>query len=279
MGTMNRFQAVLMQLESRLETFFEGGAGRLFPGGECEGVAQRLASLMQAEMITQPDGSLLAPNLFTIIVHPDLACVLPEKASLLSGLAAIIQQTGEEASIHFNAPPAIRITTDTELPVHEIQVTAEFSQFRPGATSMLMLMQNSITPGDVQNSAIDKTAKPSKMGKLSQAFLIVGGNRTVLLSGQGLTIGRRSDMSLVIDDPHVSRVHAQIRLVQGRYVIFDLDSRGGTFVNGQRVAQSFLHPGDVISLAGVELVFGQESSNPVAATQEISLDSMEPNPT
>lgn len=270
---MNRFQTVLTQLETRLEAFFEGGAGRLFTGGECERVAQRLAAVMQAELRPQPDGSLLAPNLFTIIVHPDLVCVLPEKAALLSGLAAIIQKTGEEASLQFIAPPTIRITTDTELPAYEIQVTAEFSQFRPGATSMLMLMQNSTTVGEAQDSISSKTAKPSKKVKLSQAFLIVGGNRTVLLTRQGLTIGRRSDMSLVIDDPHVSRVHAQIRLVQGRYVIFDLDSRGGTFVNDQRVTQCFLHPGDVISLAGVQLVFGQESSSPVAATQEISLES------
>jgi pSer/pThr/pTyr-binding forkhead associated (FHA) protein len=41
-------------------------------------------------------------------------------------------------------------------------------------------------------------------------------------------------------------------------VLFDLNSNGGTFVNGQRTNQSVLHPGDVISLAGVSLIFGQD---------------------
>jgi hypothetical protein len=42
-------------------------------------------------------------------------------------------------------------------------------------------------------------------------------------------------------------------------------------VNGQRVAQCVLHPGDVISLAGVQLVFGQEASGSLDNTQEIVL--------
>jgi pSer/pThr/pTyr-binding forkhead associated (FHA) protein len=67
---------------------------------------------------------------------------------------------------------------------------------------------------------------------------------------------------LVIDDPRVSRTHAQLRAIKGRYVVFDLNSTGGTFVNGQRTSQSALYPGDVISLAGVTLVFGQDNPPP-----------------
>jgi len=109
------------------------------------------------------------------------------------------------------------------------------------------------------------------MDRPGGAFLIVEGSQTVAVPRQGLTIGRRSDMTLVLDHAYVSRVHAQIRLVQGRYVIFDLDSSGGTYVNGQRVTQSVLHPGDVISLAGVQLVFGQESFRSLDETQELNI--------
>jgi pSer/pThr/pTyr-binding forkhead associated (FHA) protein len=51
-------------------------------------------------------------------------------------------------------------------------------------------------------------------------------------------------------------------------MIFDLNSTGGTFVNGKRVTQSMLYPGDVISLAGVPLIYGQETSV-VGDTQEL----------
>ena len=47
-------------------------------------------------------------------------------------------------------------------------------------------------------------------------------------------------------------------IVRDRFVLFDLNSSGGTFVNGQRTDQSILYPGDVISLAGVTLIFGQD---------------------
>jgi pSer/pThr/pTyr-binding forkhead associated (FHA) protein len=67
---------------------------------------------------------------------------------------------------------------------------------------------------------------------------------------------------LVIDDPRVSRNHAQLRAIKGRFALFDLNSTGGTFVNGQRTSQTVLYPGDVISLAGVALIFGQDNPPP-----------------
>jgi len=70
------------------------------------------------------------------------------------------------------------------------------------------------------------------------------------------------DNQLVVDDPRVSRYHAQIRYVRSHFTIFDLNSTGGTFVNGQRTTQSVLYPGDVISLAGMPIVFGQDSIPP-----------------
>jgi hypothetical protein len=266
MGAVNRLQTILTQLESRLQAFFEGGAARLFPGEECAGLAQRLAEAMQAEIRPQPDGSLLAPNVFTVIVHPGMECALPENAGLLSELADILQRAGEEAGYRFLAPPVVRVFPDEEAAPQEIQVLTDFSQAEPGDTTALPLARSPLeAPEDWQAPASSGTDQPG------EAFLIVDGLRTVALTSQGLTIGRRPDMSLVIEDVHVSRVHAQIRLVQGRYVIFDLDSSGGTYVNDQRVAQCVLHPGDVISLAGVQLVFGHESSTSLDETQKLDL--------
>jgi len=75
----------------------------------------------------------------------------------------------------------------------------------------------------------------------------------------------------VINDRRVSRQHAQIRAINGNFVLFDLNSSGGTFVNGDRINQRGLHPGDVISLAGVPLVYGQEKSAQ-ENTQQITID-------
>ncbi|MDP2778413.1 MAG: FHA domain-containing protein, partial [Anaerolineales bacterium] len=101
------------------------------------------------------------------------------------------------------------------------------------------------------------------ISKLPQsAFLIVEGVRVFPLLLPVVNIGRRLENQLIIDDPRVSRNHAQLRTIKGRYVVFDLNSTGGTFVNGQRTNQIVLYPGDVISLAGVALIFGQDNPPP-----------------
>ena len=90
------------------------------------------------------------------------------------------------------------------------------------------------------------------------AFLIVEGLRVHPLRESVVNIGRRLENHVVIDDPRISRHHAQLRAIKGHFVLFDLNSTGGTFVNGQRANQTVLYPEDVISLAGVILVFGQD---------------------
>ena len=93
-------------------------------------------------------------------------------------------------------------------------------------------------------------------------YLIISGVKVFPLGSAVVTIGRRLDNALVIDDPRVSRNHAQLRSEAGRYVIYDLSSTGGTFVNGKRITQCVLYPGDVISLAGVPLIYGQDNPPP-----------------
>ncbi len=103
------------------------------------------------------------------------------------------------------------------------------------------------------------------------AYLIVDGTRVFPLERSVTNIGRRLDNQLVIEDGRVSRLHAQMRAVQGEYIILDLDSKGGTWVNGERIHQKRLVPGDVISLAGVPLVYGQNPAHE-EETQELRIE-------
>ena len=56
------------------------------------------------------------------------------------------------------------------------------------------------------------------------------------LDKQEVTIGRWEDNDVVVDDRWISRTHAQVRREGDQYVIEDLDSKNGTFVNGRRIA-------------------------------------------
>ena len=90
-------------------------------------------------------------------------------------------------------------------------------------------------------------------------YLIVDGVDVIQLDQLSVNIGRRADNQVVVHDQRVSRLHAQLRVVNGEFVIFDLDSKGGTFVNGKLIHQHTLRPGDVISLSGVPIIFGQDA--------------------
>jgi pSer/pThr/pTyr-binding forkhead associated (FHA) protein len=94
------------------------------------------------------------------------------------------------------------------------------------------------------------------------AFFVIGGVKFYPLVKTVINIGRRLENDLVIDDPRVSRSHAQLRAIEGNYVLFDLSSTGGTFVNGSRVSQTIIYPNDTISLGGVTLIFHQDDPPP-----------------
>lgn len=81
------------------------------------------------------------------------------------------------------------------------------------------------------------------------------------LEGGQLTIGRDSSNHVAINDAEVSRKHARLTFQGGKFVLEDLGSTNGTFVNGQRLARPVvLKPGDVVSL-GEQIMLMYEAIN------------------
>ena len=68
-----------------------------------------------------------------------------------------------------------------------------------------------------------------------------------------LTIGRSSTCELVLADDTVSRRHAELRAYDGCWLLRDLGSSNGTWINGRRVFEAEVRPGDVVQLGGCEL--------------------------
>lgn len=115
---------------------------------------------------------------------------------------------------------------------------------------------------DLENRTTEPLGPDEDSTLPEQAFLIVDGMKLFPLNRTVITIGRRFENTLVLNDPRISRIHAQLRAFNGRFVLFDLKSRGGTFLNGKRIEQTVVYDGDVISLAGVELIFRQNNPPP-----------------
>ncbi|MCX8043543.1 MAG: FHA domain-containing protein [Desulfobacterota bacterium] len=73
--------------------------------------------------------------------------------------------------------------------------------------------------------------------------------------GGTLTIGRRETNTIVIDNLAVSGQHAKIDALDDGYLLTDLNSKNGTFVNDRMVTTHWLKPGDVITIGKHKLVF------------------------
>ena len=239
----------LEQLESRLQALIEVRLVSALPGFQVEDlVVQKLASAMKGNLVEDLDGKKLIPNVFTLIVSPK-SVQRWQQPKLLEAMINSLKIVGEEAGLKFSAPPTISIVQNSQQQESTVDVVASYQLEAADDT-------RGMTP------AIDDSNSTAKEPLPQNAFLIVDGVKVFPLLESVINIGRRLDNKLVIDDPRISRNHAQLRSIKGRYVIFDLNSTGGTFVNGQRTSQSVLYPGDVISLAGVPLVFGQDNPPP-----------------
>jgi len=89
----------------------------------------------------------------------------------------------------------------------------------------------------------------SKLVLLSEGFA----GRTYELNVEKTTVGRVEDNAFQIAEPSVSSHHAEIILRGSDVVIKDLNSTNGTFINGEKVTETVLKPGQTLRFGTVEL--------------------------
>ena len=91
-----------------------------------------------------------------------------------------------------------------------------------------------------------------------RALLLFGGRRLVV-GPAGVTIGRSRGCDIVLDDPNVSRQHAEIRPRGGSWVLTDLGSTNGSSINGRRLTgPEVVRPGDEIEIGTTPMRFEEE---------------------
>lgn len=85
-------------------------------------------------------------------------------------------------------------------------------------------------------------------------FTILNGTRAgerLGLGGSGIRIGREAGIcEIVLENPKVSRLHAEVVSLEGRVLLIDRNSSNGTYVNDQKIDQQILQDGDIIYFGG-----------------------------
>lgn len=244
---------LLNKIELYLQALVEENTSRILGSARAE---KQLIKGIIAEMGNQirvdSQGNLTSPHIFSLIVPTEYAEDIRSNQGLLENLAKNLALAGKSAGIYFESAITISVFPEPSLEEGQFDIRAIWKDGNLTETH----------PIDTQNFELQTNLLPPR------AFLIVGGTQIFTIEEDTINIGRLYENNLVIDDPRVSRRHAQIRVVKGRHMLFDLESSGGTFVNNKRVTQITLHPGDVLSLAGVPLVYGQDALSHIEETKE-----------
>lgn len=238
----------LDEIENRLRVLVEGHLIQFIPDQKFHDSLTRQLALAIKSNISANQLNKSAPDVFTFIVNPRIAEAWQNNSLVINKLGDVILKITAETGMQIEELPTISISPDKFLPEDEVRILA---------SQHIQKM--------AQTQSIEDEAPPEP-GIPQNAFLIISGVKVFPLNDTVINIGRRMDNHLILDDPRISRYHAQIRALNGRFVLFDLNSTGGTYVNGQRVTQTVLYAGDVISLAGLPVIFGQD--NPPVSTRQ-----------
>lgn len=96
------------------------------------------------------------------------------------------------------------------------------------------------------------------------------------ITTRGLSIGRSEDRDVVIPDPASSRHHCQITLQGGEYVLRDMGSANGVFVNAVRVRECTLADGDLIRIGNTEMRFVRYDEGAADSTTQVVQGTADP---
>jgi hypothetical protein len=262
MPEMNKLE----RFENLAERLVEGTFARLFAGRISPGkVALHLEKAIEEHQMCVPGEAAQAPTEYWIYLNSkdfhalsaagsqDREGMPPEQA-----LAHQITELVSETDLSLPAPPVVHIEPDDDLPPGDVRVEARWV---PRESDVERTHEMSA-------SEAAHAEEPPPQGPKGRPFLILQGERHVDLTQPTVSIGRALDNDVIIEDPRVSRHHAQIRQRYGHLVLYDLDSLGGTRINGYPVNECVLHSGDVISFAGVEVVYGEDPPTPIPLPAE-----------
>jgi hypothetical protein len=199
-------------------------------------ITARLQRELDAEAKLMSRDKRLVPNQFSVyLAQSDHDKLAPYAKTLNTEIATELRQHAREMGYAFNGPIRIKFELDSGLPTGRFTVTSEAVA---GITER-------------NGPAGDTTIRRAKL------VLEVNGTRHPLRP-PGLVIGRGSDADLRINDPGISRSHAQIRVSGSdsapQIDIVDLGSTNGIMVNGQKVRHAVLGEGSRIEIGSTRML-------------------------
>jgi hypothetical protein len=247
--------SVLRNLEAKIEGLVEGAFSRAFKSRvQPVELARKLAKEME-ENQTVSISRVYVPNEYCVFLSPgDREQFASYEDALTKELSDYLLEHARNQGLALVTRPAVDFKTDERLGLGEFGIQATLVQPPPEEGGEPV-------QGDFGHTMVyspDREARKLEAPGGAGRAMLVGAGRRMVLTGAGLVLGRSRDCDIVLDDPNVSRRHAEVRRDGDRWTVVDLESTNGVKVNGRRVRSAALEPGDEIMLGLSRLSFEQE---------------------
>jgi hypothetical protein len=230
---------ILERFEKKVEGAVSAVFARTFKGDvQPVEITARLQRELDAEAKLMSRDKRLVPNQFTVhLSQSDHDKLAPYARTLNTEIGAELKKHAREMGYVFNGPIQLNFELDSGLPTGRFTVTSEA----------------------VAGISTDRAGAPVGDITVRRAALVLEVNGTRHpLRPPGLVIGRGSEADLRINDPGISRSHAQIRVTGDNSApevdIVDLGSTNGIVVNGQKVRHAVLGEGSRIEIGSTRML-------------------------
>ena len=257
--------SVLRNIESKLESLFEGVFGRAF---RTNVQPVELARKLIKEMDDHRNVSVsrvYVPNEYTIYLSPgDREQFSSYEQQLRGELAEYLAEHARRENYVLLTSPDVQLETDEDLDVGVFGIATRMvqtsaaggdgapeGQAEPNAT---MVYKPSAVPVQQPTEA----ASPVDLGIQREVAVLSWEGKRHEVGKRRVVIGRSKEADIQVNDPNVSRRHAEVRQEGATYWLVDLDSTNGVEVRGKRVKRLKLEDGTHFTIGSTELAFERE---------------------
>jgi len=250
--------SMLRNLEAKLGGLVEGAFGRAFRTSvQPVELAHKLAKEMEDNQMASVS-RVYVPNHYRVYLSAqDREQFASYEPALRKELSDYLLEHARQEQFALSTRPQVEFHTDERLDLGEFGIQAELVALpedeRPEGQAAPAPSEGDFGHTMVYSPSRD-ARKVEPVDDRRQALLVGGGRRNVL-SGNRVVLGRSREADIVLQDPNVSRRHAELRREDGGWQVVDLGSTNGIKVNGRRVDNQPLRPGDQITIGVTDLTF------------------------
>jgi hypothetical protein len=207
------------RIEASCAAFIERTFAKTFPSDlEPAQIARKLVATMEGAT-RGSDGGAIAPAGYDVFVNPDdYARLLPHQKYLEEHWADLLEDMAARVNVAFDERVGVQMHARDDVPQGAVEI--EYGR-----------MQSSRAPRERRLQLRMVRGLPAD---------------GVYALTNALSVGRGEGSGMMLADPSVSRQHAVIEIEGGRPLVRDLQSKNGTFVNGERVERNPLSEGDEV---------------------------------